>query len=137
MRYRKLRIAWSVFWGFATVLLIMLWVRSYFYIDAVTMGSGPQIATYDGQLLVGEKFALVNDERQYMPTVRYSFHRNVKRVTFHLGEALRRGKGFATPYWCILFPVAAAAALPWVRFTLRTLLIATTLVATVMGQWHT
>ena len=29
MRYRKLRIAWSVGWGIACVLLIVLWVRSY------------------------------------------------------------------------------------------------------------
>src|SRR5215212_550767 len=29
MRFRKLRIAWSVFWGLSTVLLIVLWVRSY------------------------------------------------------------------------------------------------------------
>src|SRR4051794_4036182 len=28
MRFRKLRIAWSVFWGVACVLLIVLWVRS-------------------------------------------------------------------------------------------------------------
>ncbi len=29
MRFRKLRIAWSVVWGLAAVLLIALWVRSY------------------------------------------------------------------------------------------------------------
>src|SRR5690242_16490104 len=33
MRFRKLRIAWSVFWGIACVPLIVLWVRSYAYID--------------------------------------------------------------------------------------------------------
>ena len=29
MRFRKLRIAWSVACGIACVLLIVLWVRSY------------------------------------------------------------------------------------------------------------
>src|SRR6188508_2933238 len=29
MTYRKLRIAWSAFWGLAAVLLIVLWVRDY------------------------------------------------------------------------------------------------------------
>jgi hypothetical protein len=29
MRFRKLRIAWSVGWGIICVLLIVLWVRSY------------------------------------------------------------------------------------------------------------
>jgi hypothetical protein len=32
MRFRKLRIAWSVFWGLNGVLLIVLWVRSYWWI---------------------------------------------------------------------------------------------------------
>jgi len=30
MRFRKLRIAWSVAWGVAAVLLVALCVRSYF-----------------------------------------------------------------------------------------------------------
>jgi hypothetical protein len=35
MRFRKLRIAWSVFWGLAAVLLIVLWVRSYWWHDNI------------------------------------------------------------------------------------------------------
>ena len=34
MRFRKLRIAWSVGCGIACVLLIVLWVRSYTVIDS-------------------------------------------------------------------------------------------------------
>src|SRR3954451_8568493 len=33
MRYRKLRIAWSVVWGIACLLLIVLWVRSYWQVE--------------------------------------------------------------------------------------------------------
>jgi hypothetical protein len=33
MRYRKLRIAWSVAWGVLAVLLLTLWVRSYGRLD--------------------------------------------------------------------------------------------------------
>src|SRR6476659_5097631 len=29
MRFRKLRIAWSAWWGLACLLLIVLWVRNY------------------------------------------------------------------------------------------------------------
>src|SRR3954470_13955494 len=36
MRFRKLRIAWSVVCGIACVLLIVLWVRSYTQLDIVT-----------------------------------------------------------------------------------------------------
>src|SRR5215207_1862396 len=33
MRFRKLRIAWSVAYSMACVLLIVLWVRSYWKLD--------------------------------------------------------------------------------------------------------
>src|SRR4051794_12072655 len=33
MKHRKLRIAWSVAWTMGTVLLLVLWVRSYRYFD--------------------------------------------------------------------------------------------------------
>src|SRR4051794_1070164 len=35
MKFRKLRIAWSMAWGLACVLLIVLWVRSYKYVDTL------------------------------------------------------------------------------------------------------
>jgi hypothetical protein len=35
MKHRKLRIAWSVAWGIVVVLLIALWVRSYWIADIV------------------------------------------------------------------------------------------------------
>jgi hypothetical protein len=35
MRYRKLRIAWSVVFGILCLLLIALWVRSYWWVDVV------------------------------------------------------------------------------------------------------
>src|SRR6185369_6057413 len=34
MRFRKLRIAWSVFWGVVAVLLVVLWLRSYWCNDS-------------------------------------------------------------------------------------------------------
>ncbi len=35
MKHRKLRIAWSVAWGVLAVLLIALWVRSYWWVDSI------------------------------------------------------------------------------------------------------
>src|SRR3954464_3028735 len=40
MKFRKLRISWSVFWGLACVLLIVLWVRSQTWIDQVFVPLG-------------------------------------------------------------------------------------------------
>src|SRR5690349_371221 len=33
MNYRKLRIAWSVVWGLAAVLIVVFWARSYWDFD--------------------------------------------------------------------------------------------------------
>src|SRR6476659_8348295 len=45
MRFRKLRIAWSVFWGIVCLLLIALWVRSYWKYDCVSRLDTSQILT--------------------------------------------------------------------------------------------
>jgi hypothetical protein len=47
MKYRKLRIALSVAWGVVTVLLVVLWLRSYTLFDLVVHRAG-----------VGENFAI-------------------------------------------------------------------------------
>jgi hypothetical protein len=40
MTFRKLRIALSVFWGLACVLVIALWVRSYWWEDDLVWVQG-------------------------------------------------------------------------------------------------
>jgi hypothetical protein len=40
MTFRKLRIAWSVFWGVACVLMVVLWVRSYWLKEQVEPSFG-------------------------------------------------------------------------------------------------
>src|SRR6478609_9016585 len=44
MNYRKLRIAWSVVWGIATVLLIALWAGSYWWTYWIIYERGPDYA---------------------------------------------------------------------------------------------
>jgi hypothetical protein len=43
MRFRKLRIAWSVGWSLLAVLLIALWVRSYRHWDVFYAGLGQRV----------------------------------------------------------------------------------------------
>jgi hypothetical protein len=45
MRFRKLRIAWSVACAIACVLLIALWVRSYWAVDK-SMPARPHFVNY-------------------------------------------------------------------------------------------
>src|SRR6476659_6230618 len=55
MKYRKLRIAWSVVWGILCLLMITLWVRSYWQIEHILWNSPTScVATsiYPGEVAV-------------------------------------------------------------------------------------
>src|SRR5690348_9321805 len=48
MRFRKLRIAWSVTWSLAAVMLIALWGRSYWQLDFICKCDSKSIMTTIG-----------------------------------------------------------------------------------------
>src|SRR4051812_28474407 len=48
IRFRKLRIAWSVMCGVACVLLIVLWVRSYWHGDVMSRVVKDKLGTIIG-----------------------------------------------------------------------------------------
>ena len=139
MKYLKLRIAWSVAWGVVAVLLVALWVRSYsdHHLDIL-----PQRPT-------GPPFALVNSTYLLRGSIcSYTFVHESHWLYNWLPSARLQGAGFllawtnAPPWYFagvpLWFPVAIAIGLggiPWLRwrFTLRTLLIVTTLVALSLG----
>jgi hypothetical protein len=140
--FKTLRIAWSVAWGLAAVLLCVLWARSYWHADAIEINQGHdltlieslqgQITFYDGRWL------------DYYPPVKNLFYWKTKRVseakpTWGRGFMWISGPHdeFSLPHWCPGLISAALAALPWRRwpdrFSLRTLLIAITMVSVVLG----
>jgi hypothetical protein len=57
MKYRKLRIAWSVAWGIVAVLLVVLWVRSYWRMDQLIHSVSPSdyfgCTTIQGEIQLG------------------------------------------------------------------------------------
>ena len=142
MRFRKRRIAWSVFWGLATVLLIVLWVRSYNRTETVsktnknlistTFESGYGLAyfirSYDSAVVFGNPFEAAEESGW-----KYSI---VSGPPHKLGwKSDAKLLIVPVPYWWPVLLAAAFATAPWLRwrFSLRTLLIATTLVAVVLG----
>jgi hypothetical protein len=143
MRFRKLRIAWSATCGIACVLLIVLWVRSYQNVEELNRTSESAICTYilsdSGTVSFGRQY--IEPFESFLPPEAHGWRyaeygpnlgRHVKRFTFEWSapEVMIRA-----PAWFLaLFP-ATLATLPWIkwRFTLRTLLVATTLVAVVLG----
>ena len=146
MKYRKLRIAWSVACGIASMLLMALWVRSYLWADYLKApypkGRDLVVVSRSGQLEV-ELYYLTAGELSY-----WQFDRLGPSELMELdGEPSLSGLGFklywgvpsgiVVPLWFLVFFSVSLAGLPWIRlskrFSLRTLLIATTLVAIMLG----
>jgi hypothetical protein len=136
MRFRKLRIAFSILCGIATVLLAVLWVRSQHTWDSINgplSGKMLVVTSRNGGIAVGWAKSSISKWH-----VRHSKEPNSVRE----GYSYALGFGISTtipavfmPYWFVVLIVATVATLPWIhwRFTLRSLLIATTLVAVVLG----
>jgi hypothetical protein len=149
MRFRKLRIVFSAICGIACVLLIALWVRSYWIADGFA-GSSWRVVSLRGELMVltsndntgtgsfvsgyaseeiNEEFDRWNIVHTATPTWNVFFARGATLPSwFHI-------VGFKFLTLSVIFFVAALS--PWIhwskRFGLRTLLIATTLVAVLLG----
>jgi hypothetical protein len=120
----------------ASVLLIALWVRSYWYCEflriPITDSYGGFGTNFNGQTSIG-----------YLHTIPQKW--NVDRWSFDQLEPNGVRKLFGqfgiqkstlfVPSWFLVVFAATLATLPWIhcRFSLRTLLIATTLVAVVLG----
>jgi hypothetical protein len=143
MRFRKLRIAWSVGCGIACVLLIVLWVRSYWWQDILRKGI-PAISNSGfysglGTLKIGFRWQPLDPIFQPPPTLEtHPFTPALlAKVAGTGGFGTHRTRSTLTirfPHWFAVFVIGVVAAVPWVRrFTLRTLLIATTLAAMVLG----
>ena len=151
MPYRRLRIAFSAICGVLCLLLILLWVRSYWWSDRVidTVSREVELLSIRGQLRcsvqtrlpgktphpwrhvshwIGDRSADTFNWFRHCPSLGWASHwpGNVFRVGHdNLLNSNSVGRH------CYLF-VSNAPRLRW-RFSLRTLLIATTVVAVELG----
>jgi hypothetical protein len=136
MKHHNLRIAWSVLWGIAAVLLAVLWVRSYWWHDAFWLTDSNYRATG-----VSSSAGAVAVE-----TVRLAPRVNAVGWHFTTGPVDSTYTGFiwkssaaytlvGTPTSLPLFVSLMVATFPWIgrQFSLRTLLIAMTLTAIALG----
>jgi hypothetical protein len=137
---RLLRFAFSTLYGIVCLLLIVLWVRSYWTLDFVRVrpAGARQIYVLSGRGVIA--FGINNDP--YSPWWEYSSHAGEwiapsPAIPSHGFSFFRFPLGFfaSAPCWSFLLLISAIGALPWVKFgfSLRTLLIATTIVAVVLG----
>ncbi|HEX3602026.1 MAG TPA: hypothetical protein VHU84_17870 [Lacipirellulaceae bacterium] len=152
MRFRKLRIAWSVIWGMIEVLLIALWVRSYWKIDGFSGDCGDhyyQTAIIGGELYFARHVPNGSGQQprrifpnRFTGSDTESTINNVKQIRRMLGVGWSRFGVFfdygwqasVSLWWPTLISIALAAV-PCIRcrFSLRTLLIAMTLIAAALG----
>jgi len=128
MKYRKLRIVWSLVWGVAAMLLAVLGVRSYSHINWV---HHQYSASHYFRATIA-RGSVVFETREYWSTDD-AVHWNEERLPANVTPefpGLRQ-----LPYWIVPIFFGFIGAAPWLRwqFSLRTLLIVTTLVAVGLG----
>jgi hypothetical protein len=150
MKYRKLRIAWSVFWGLAGVLMIVLWVRSYRATDVLS--SRPFCLSTYGRVVVWLRdesgpFGGTGSKLIYMSSGALLRMSRIKEIeepfevepfTSRTGFFLEHDDGRSVvqlPYWFLTLLFVTFGGLPWLRFRfrLRTLLIGMTLAAVMLA----
>jgi hypothetical protein len=131
---RLLRIAFSVVCGIVCVLLIVLWVRSYFWTDYINLPhSHHWVLSMHGWLHIDS--SLVDLSGNPGSEFKYgSFRVSSKRNS---ESQLMRGPGIAVPipFGTLPLLISIVTVAPWIRwrFSLRTLLIAITLLAVLLG----
>ena len=142
-----LRIAVTALSLTACVLLIALWVRSYRKFEWVVIrvpGAYLRIVSYPAALQIMKEPFFVDEQLAQSPWQIHERPRHPSVTGYYLPRITKGQWPFLSeavlivPYWVLLSVAALLAALPWIRqlgrrFSLRTLFIATTLVAVGLG----
>jgi hypothetical protein len=139
MKYRKLRIAWSVAWGVLCLLLIALWVRSYNWREQFI-----HIRSFDNVFItVGHESGAVfllrgvqRNKKQLTFRDQWAVLQNDARADYRWSNSIRDGLWrIHAPHWLLILGCAGIATASWFRwrFSLRTLLVGMTLAAVALG----
>jgi hypothetical protein len=130
---RYLRIAFSVTCLLVCALLIVFWVRSYRQIDFLRLG-GHKILCVGGKIQIDKSWST-----RPIPSGHWQTNPGDSIETLWKTTEVQVSidSGITVPFWlptvlAMLFAIGAAPWVPW-RFSLRTLLIAMTLIAGVLG----
>jgi hypothetical protein len=148
MKYRILRIAFSALCGIACLILTVLWLRSYWWLDGASGNRGGHFVYVDA--LMGElhfaRIVLIMGS----PVPWHWFHgrindtdleaykssQNGRRSTIGVAwKVFGNGWQVAVSLWLPVLISGALAAAPWFHwhFSLRALLIGTTIVVLLLG----
>jgi hypothetical protein len=142
MKHCKLRIAWSVGCSVLCLLLIALWMRSYWRLEILEKRTGlqaVQVSSVKGRIAIGHLDPRATIGRCYLNVVAGN-SADWRKKGGVLGFAYYHD-GWITaliaPHWLPAVLSAALAVIPWIsrswRFSLRTLLIGMTVVAVALS----
>jgi len=148
MKFRALRIAWSVLIGLMAIVLIALWVRSYSKHEAfggpISPKSSIEFASVDGRVYVTifrqpqsvwwtktyqiGKFGVKGLVAHRRSLAGFKFYNEVVNATVVF-------RGVAVPYWAQVLGCGVIGLLSWRdwRFSIRALFIGMTVVAVGFG----
>jgi len=138
---RRLRITVSVFFAVLTVLLCVLWVRSYWRIDYIryTNSSVTTIGYRQGRLCFARRKLLQHAGRYHgweAESLPMTIPRNpYSQFQWSVGPQFANAR---IPFWLPILLCCLPITAQWIprpsrRFSLRTLFIAMTLLAVVLG----
>ena len=142
MRFRKLRITWTVFCGIACVLLICLWVRSYWKSDSLVWKVNDNlmvnVSPHRGRVTVSgvegsKEMRLQSVSRFHISTLPINMISSSPQWNISRQSQPTAAVIITVPLWSVILLTTTIAAAPCLRLNLRTLLFATTLVAVVLG----
>ena len=136
LRFRKVRIAWSVGCGVACVLMLGLWARSYFWNDNLLIGTGQRGSNVVIVSNWGFLQALFN---QTITVTGIEYTKQIAWTRTDVGFEWRDDGAIKVPD---LFPIVialAAGVAPWIRWSLRfslsTILLSMAILAAILGAF--
>jgi hypothetical protein len=141
MKFRKLRMTWSIGWGLAALLLIVLWVRSFRQHDYLFQFNTNLYTGIESNLGIVSFNQL--DFRVFPSRKKPIQGWTLAVIPPSAGDTNQQRFQWANmtgllqvvvPYWVLVLLAATFAVISWIcRFSLRTMLVVTTLVAVMLG----
>jgi hypothetical protein len=120
---RYLRSTWTVFCGIAAVLLIVLWVRSYWWSEEIigeTLSCYPFAESTRGQLAFGMPQRNTSAHAQNADWMLRTYPVNTSPKPFleraFQPFAVPNYPGLILPHWSVVILIVASAVVPWISF---------------------
>ena len=140
MGFRKLQIAWTAVCGILCLLLMVLWVRSYWQWDTLQyedLSESREVTSQNGILLV-DKIYQKRKGRWWFGSDPAEFPADLKSqlsIYWYDGNGDLLGPAVTIPHWLIVLSLVGLGIAPWTlrRYSLRTLLVFTTGIAALLG----